>query len=375
MHCKKLLTVILCIILALSLTACKKDTIKKKNSPLLNNKELENVEHSGEKFEGEISSTTGFSDDVALVTEKDDPNTLYCINKNGYIIFKTEIDGNCYTALNFGKFRDGITVTDHNTVITKKGDVITAEKLGCDVLYRSSLMYGCVLAEKTNADGIKLLGVLDTSLKWIVEPSAMYYSEFTDYLPLFASTDSFYHGSKDGYVYIFETNCWFDIKNGTIVTELPSESTSDLWQLNPANNVYYDRNGKISLRLGIYNEIIQTYNFNNGICVLRFKDKDGTEKMVAINEKGDEFFEPVAFDSSTADYWNCYFDAENIVFISKNMITVYDYSGNITSTMDVSATNTAEIYYTNGIITMQYTADGSDTSLYKFLNSELTPLF
>lgn len=133
------------------------------------------------KLKGEIEHSTDFVNGKAFVKIKGDFEKNYCIDKNGIILF--EIDPVIWNEESHNRvfvsgFYHGITLISDNfgmycMVCDENGKIVKAEELGVSAFYADPLKDGYILALVDGKSGEKdKIGFLNSSLEWVVEPSA-----------------------------------------------------------------------------------------------------------------------------------------------------------------------------------------------------------
>ena len=262
-----------------------------------------------------ISSAYRYSNGYTFVKLDDSYASTYCIDKSGNIIFTLPRN----YSLSYG-FHNGIAILDDgidNYICDTEGNLTSAIDLGVtkirDDFEVEQIMFeaGYILVEVVESDftGSKTkLGVLNSSLEYIVEPSAELYEKYTnEYQYRFFE---FY----DGYLFTFDedyqTDKYLDFHTGKeesglkeLMQNLVINYESDFWEKNGCR--YYDkRYGKDYITIDLSeNEDTLWKNslFSEGTAYLEFRVGSGSNEeafFTIIRENGQFNFEPIKLKST-----------------------------------------------------------------------------
>lgn len=262
-----------------------------------------------------ISNAYRYSNGYTFIKLDGSYANTYCIDKSGNIIFTLPKN----YVLTYG-FHNGIAMLDdgvENYICDTEGNLTTASDLGVTTIRNhfgiEEIMFeaGYILVEVVESDftgSTTKLGVLNSSLEYIVKPSAELYEKYTnEYQYRFFE---FY----DGYLFTFDedykNNKYLDFHTGNektgikeLMQKIDIEYESDFWEKH--GNRYYDkRYGKehITIDLTENEETLWKISaFSEGTAYLEFRVGSGSNEeafFTIIGENGQFKFEPVKLKST-----------------------------------------------------------------------------
>ena len=375
---KKMISWILAILLALSLSACT-DILPKPNgnSSSGTNSNTENNGNNQEKkkISGTIEVGTVFSDGLALVRLVGDENTTYCIDKEGYIVFEADIGSG-----SFGTgFRNGYAIIS-GKIYDRTGESTAPEDVGATEFYLTIAEHGYILATKITSDFTgtkKELGILNEDFNWIVSPSEeLYQGLFTDHGSPYVSTYS------NHYLYLPGSDSYLNILTGKISETEPEDFVSDPELRYIYGGTYRDEDANIVIDLREYDTIAFGGSFVDEKAVIVFKNQvskyDYKYYYTIIDKDGVFAFDPVEIDLINVEA-DMSFDGEYVVFESQTVTAhntcyyaCYNSNGEFEGKAEISRRKSISLC--EGII-KAYEKDlyGPDSTYY--YNPDFTPLF
>ncbi len=374
---KRLFVGFLCICIALGLCAC--GSAQNGSGNQATPSAGESISHSGKKVEGTITKGSVFSEGLAFVLMNNDREKIYCINKEGYIVFEVSGDFSNTYALESLIFKGGYVLIMGNAYDTK-GNCTTPESVGATKFYHTAFEGGYILAEKTTADYSstkKELGVMGTDFKWIVEPSEALYQKLEGYLRSLEALNCEYYYYND---YICFGTQFLNLKTGTLTEkvdfEMPASTLigyTDLTFRDKQENIVIDLSGltNISWVLGC--------EYTNGKAPVLFNNTDaGTLYFTFVNEKGEFLFEPKKIESMSKVGKFC-FDGENLLIVDSatgaKHIQSYNSSGEFLGELKPETLGYASYScdISDGVIYVEGGYNSSHTGYY--FTTDLQPLF
>ncbi|MBQ3202064.1 MAG: hypothetical protein IJN04_06005 [Clostridia bacterium] len=395
---RKLLAFVLAMVMLWVLTACgvgdssdgKKEKSRENtttttkvadNSENSNDTDTDEVEHTGKKIEGPFCGASVFSEGLAFVAV--DKNKTYCINKEGYIVF--ELDMRLYGI--HGEidevFHNGVAILNNGAyVCDKMGRLTSAEDLGVTTFYDDALAGGYILADKITAsfDSTKKeVGVLNTSLEWVVEPNEELYNQIGEHLTWAMNRTHYYYNDYLCIREMFEDASvgYLNLKTGEFVTEAPFEIPSHGWVVY-TDETYRIGQETIVLDMSHHTNVSEIHPFDKGLACVEFHNSDAnTYYFTMINEKGEFLFEPVALDIQesvkTVNY-----DGKDTVLItlgslSDQMALCYNLKGELLGKKQIEDSFDSYYFYYAEDVVMWIDSHGMVGSDIVFLNTDFTP--
>lgn len=298
-----------------------------------------------------ITSSTAFSEGKAWVRygkiTSDEYTTLYCINKNGEILFTVD-NTNISSPL---PFHNGLSVVpfiidekvvycicDENGNITKPSDIGATEFLiksdyeegNTHNLFEDGYIFAKKI-EATFSGSSVTAALLDSSLEIIAGYTEEVLDLYEEYI------HSYYY---NGYLYNINDYKVFDVKAGKEIEDVSSfissfkpKYASDMWEYNWESCVYYDSLAStftVTLDLSEYSETIsQMYLFENGKAPLVFESAD-IAFFTVINEDGSFCFDPVELSGNSGCTVKAYNDKYLVVSGGNGyMLETFDLNGKI----------------------------------------------
>lgn len=335
----------------------------------------ENIKHSGEKIKGTITRGLVFSEGLAFVCLDGNNEKVYCINKEGYIVFEAEERLFMYDR---AKFMNGIALVNGNIYDTT-GKCITPESVGATKFYRVALEGGYILATKITADyssSKKELGVLNKEFKWILEPNEELYKALEDQLHHLeaVNSNSFYFNDyicfQDEKSIPAPSNVakYLNINTGELTETASFEIPS--YGLFFGGFTYKDYQDNIIIDLSKHNNIEYVRdnhddgNFKDNKAPVFFNNKDaGRYYFTFINEKGEFLFEPKEIKNMTTVESFC-FDGEYLLIVdslSAKHIQCYNIKGELLGelkTETLGRNRSYSCYINNGVIYVESSYKG-----------------
>ncbi len=248
-----------CLMLALLMTACCLFSCGEKtdvNEPSDDGAVTSKVNHNGgddteqggvakpnenenagrEKISGDIAAGSVFSEGKAFVSLAADNDTTYCINKDGYILFKLNEKMGAIGTIDC-TFKNGLTLIQkyqEQHICDKNGKVTYPKDVGATKFYDIGFEGGYILAEvveSTFDSTVKKAGIMNTDFEWTVGPTEELY-KYINKLNLVSYTKDRYFNDI---VYIGKAKVYLDLKTGKIVSyeEIASKIPSNAGHLIP----------------------------------------------------------------------------------------------------------------------------------------------
>lgn len=251
---KRILACILTLVFCFSISACKNKNSTTSDADNIITQGVTEIKHTGKKISGEITGASEFYEGLAFVCIDGDKEKTYCINQDGYIVFELDKKLVVNGKIN-EKFVNGF-VKIENGLCDTKGKITYPEEVGATGFYDVALKGGYIIAEKVTSDynsTKKEIGVMDTSFKWIVEPSEKIYKAIADSLLSSSAlnTESYYHNDM---VYYSENDCYLNLKTGEICVQEPFPLPSFAWKIY-TDHTYRDGKENIMLDLNQHQNI------------------------------------------------------------------------------------------------------------------------
>jgi len=256
-----------------------------------------------------------FANGLALVNYEGHDYT-YCIDKEGYVVFKIEKQNELSTAIDAKESIQGdfVYFIQSKSVYDIKGNLLKPEDYGVTRFYECGLANGHLFASviESNFEGsTKKLGVMNNKFEWIVQPTEELFNAFfaNDTLNyLYLGSHGFVY--RDGVYYYDSRKYCLNIKDGTL-------SKYELEISDIEGIITYEE-----LREK-YPTLYQVTNFIDGKAAILFLNKDTNIFYVSmVDEKGQLLFNPI----DVGDHYS-----PSIVTDGKTIILA-EYSGwNLTS--------------------------------------------
>ena len=405
---KRILSLIVVVSLICCVSCTTKTTSTKTESdekPIVQDNESQEdiVVSNKNKIQGEIELGTDFTNGLAFVKVKGNDKN-YCIDKSGNIlfeldsvVFKIEKDSvSPKSAATTGFYNDIALITDlyqmnYVAVCDKNGKLTTAEQLGVSYFLEDAIKDGYILAvvegEKIRTDKI---GVLNSKLEWIVEPS-LEISKSIGMNSMASHATRFYYNFV-----LYGIDGSFNVTNGKLSAdsfrtkgkEILATSV-EFWS--PSESGYQNRNGDVVIDIygnpnltmhGGVSVKIDGAKFVNGKAPIVFSDNTDWTRFSLVDIEGDLLFEPVSFGENI-DYIQT--DGDNILVVGEQTnhgttARMYDLQGELVGELDpaVILINSG-CNLQNGVVRISYgviSTDGSKRVQWvKYFNTELKPLF
>lgn len=346
-----------------------------------------------------ISYASDFCNGFAFVQLDKSPSTTYCINKYGQIKFT--LPGDYAPVIGF---HNGIAAIKKRSAPHKNmvylcdmsGHLTSAKDLGATEFLTDrpdAFADGYIFAitsTKTEADTIYALGILNTELKYVVEPSESLYSLYM----------SSYDNSKyyDGYLFQADewnkTDHYIDLRTGkeetgsqNLFTKINPDHPSDFWSMyRDQEDVYfcdfrYPQNtdtaviGPIECA-GVFAGRLE---YHNGVCALNYvvgNPGNSEGYFTLLSEDGRHLFVPVktdlAYSKVISDQGlHLVFSARNSVYKEKYaMLQLFDCNGLVGELKYPISRLSPTISFADGVIQV---FDENDR--YTFYGADLEPLF
>ena len=331
------------------------------------------------KISGAIETGTVFSEGLALVQLVENKKTIYCIDKQGYIVFETTVE----KTASLTAFCNGYA-TINGKIYDHTGKSIAPEDVGATNFYLDNdiVKYGYILATKITSDfngSKKELGIFDKNFNWVVSPSEELYQG------LFNGAGTLYSVAfSNNYLYLPLYESYLNILTGEILETEPEDFVSTQSDIATkyfsyvSDGTYIDKNNNIVIDLREYDTLEYGWSFVNGKAVILFKNTISTYNYkyyyTIIDKDGVFAFDPVEID---IDYVaTIKFDGEYVIF-QDQMITsyttnyaCYDSAGKFKG----KTTFSRQISIQEGVINAyEINLYGSDRTYY--YNPDFTPLF
>ncbi len=329
---KKTIGILLAVCMLFSLSACAGSTENKNSESKIDATKAEDaqpetsinqetVEHSGKKLEGKITRSSVFSEGLAIVSLDGNKEKLYCINKEGYIVFEiNESIGTSYAISNL-KFKNGLVLINNN-IYNKSGKHTTPESVGVTRFYDIAFEGGYILTEKVTADyssSKKELGVMNKDFEWIVEPSEVLYQNLEKQLNKLVSLNRMSYYYNDYICFRDSTESkpqYLNLKTGELSEnsnfEIPSfalDSYTDSTFRDYDSNVIIDLSMHANIKLLIGSE------YNDGKVPVLFDNVEaGIKYFTFVDEKGEFLFEPKEI-KNMSQVGEFVFDGENLLIM------------------------------------------------------------
>lgn len=347
--------------------------------------ETDSIEHTGKKIEGTICAASVFSEGLAFVAV--DKQKTYCVNKEGYIVFELDFRLNGFNGEIDETFHNGVAIlADGAYVCDKTGKLTAAEDLGVTTFYDDALVGGYILADKITAsfDSTKKeVGVLNTSLEWVVEPSEELYNYIGEHLTWAINREHYYYNDYLCIREMFSQDApvgYLNLKNGEFVVEAPFEIPSHAWYAY-TDNTYRTDMDTIVLDLNKHTNVSEIHPFNKGLACVEFYNSDAnTGYFTMINEKGEFLFEPVALDIQ-ASVKTVNYDGKDTVMITLGSLDdqvamCYNLKGELLGKKQIEDSfDTYYFYYAEDVVMWIESLGMMLGSHITYLNTDFTPLW
>ena len=270
---KKIISFFLILILILSLSSC---------NLISNNPDYNNLKPNifKEKISGQITIGTKFSEGLAFVSIEGDNNTTYCIDKNGYVVFK--IDNYSlpkpnplfFQGIDSSGFINGYTIINKGVCDTK-GNITYPSDVGVTSFLSSAFSDRYIIAEKITSDyqsSTYEMGIMNMKFQWVVEPSEEYYRN---------GKDGIYY--SNGFITLTQ-NKYFNTKTGKIVNTIPTQQPS-----------------VPSIDITKYENAVEATKFyNNKAAIIFYNDSVRKFYFTLADTSGTFLFEPKEVENFTA---------------------------------------------------------------------------
>lgn len=383
---KKLLALFLAVLMLLSLVSCnissrlddEDDTYEDQDNGDNENDTDDEQSNPSDDLKNKIDiskikSGLQFSEGKAWVRcaiyPSEEAYTLYCINKNGEILFTL----NNASLNDPSPFHNGLSVvimriddsddSYDECLCDEKGNIIKPSDVGAteflidssdfrDSYYTGPKLFkdGYIFAKKTEAtySGSSVTAaILNSSLEVVAGYSEEILTLYEEY-----KNSTCYDGCLYRQVDYTTKYKMFDVKEGkekefddaaTLMSYFEPEYESDMWGYDRQSCVYYDSSASdftVTLDLSEYSETIsQMYPFENGKAPLLFKSADKAFFTV-IKEDGSFCFEPVELHTTMEPMLKRYKDKYLLCWgISVMTLETFDTNGKIAETELTFTTN------------------------------------
>lgn len=310
------------------------------------------AEPEAPKLNGDVIASSIISEGYAVVCCDKESGVYYGIDLEGRVKFELNLSSD-YNIRDLPRceFVNGLMKIDGG-LCDVDGNLTYPDMVGATNFYIQDLEDGYIFADVITSDfeGTKSeMGIMDTSLNWVVEPSeelyhALEYQNQTVFAFSTGRHDGFY--CQDGYLYVEKLELFVELKSGQILGkgDGPAEQPSYSWGRN-MNKGYLDRNGAVMVDLSQYENVHYVGNFVNGIATVVFYNREAKQHFVtAINENGAFLFDPVAFSEQGKGYGNVWSatDGQHIIAYEAyngcdGIVRVYDLEGNLCGEMDAES--------------------------------------
>ncbi len=357
---------VICLLLVVLIGCDEKSKVDFDNTQDTESLMIEKTESSAtvkqelEKFSGEITSGTPFSEGLAIIS---DGQKTYCINKDGGIVFKLDY---IYNPTNCGYYEKGYQnglVKIGDNLYDKTGKETKPADVGATKFYDYALSGGYIVVEKQEAtyNSTKTsVGIMNTKFEWVIQ-----LSEELTRLALPSRHDYAINGyiifmknDDEGTVFEIATSQYFDFKNSA---EQIGEYS---WGLNSSNWKQGNPQGEwVNCK-----HIIQFYNLTSK-----------KNFFTLINANGEFEFEPVELtlkDEGWGFYWK--YDGRYIVAraqMTGNPVNMFIYdTSNGTSRISTNAVK-EDIIYSDGVVVNYINRVYSGMGRVCYYDTDLNPLF
>ena len=307
---------------------------------------------SGNKLKGELEFGTNYTNGFAFVKVKGSDKN-YCIDKEGSIVFETDnviFATETKSAVTTGFYNDIVLISDlyrmnYNTICDITGKITTAEELGStyflDDAFKDGYIIAVVEGQKSKDDKI---GVLNSDLEWVVEPSADIVESLGMEYGVRSST-KFYND----YI-LYGVDGSIDIRTGEFFQDsyrtkgkYVQASLTDYWSAK--YDGYYSSDGQLALDVSNDQELLFYGNatvdvdgaeFINGRSPIVFSNNAEWQHFSVIDQNGELQFQPVDFGENI-DYIKIDGDYIFVVGDQNNRNTtarIYDINGKLFGELD-----------------------------------------
>lgn len=318
-------------------------------------------ESSGkQKISGTFDFSAGYSEGKAFVSLDGD---AYCIDKKGYVLFKTNAD--FYDNSLFENGMALLSVDGDYAICDEKGKITRPEDVGATKFHECFFEEGYIIAEVneyTYSSTVNKMGIMNTKFEWVVEPSEELYNEMR-YESKLCYNDMIFYGITS-----YSDKNYVDLKTGKIVKveELSLQIPSSMWEWDSGSGKYVEKITRKTV-LGLpYDNIYSTTDFINGKSAVEFYNYDANKHyFTLVDESGKLLFEPKEFEGDLM------FDGNNIMCSNNIKMAVYDLQGNLLCQKEYDSYNTWKV--SDGVI-MRINSAGFSLEC-SFYDMNLEPLF
>ncbi len=253
-----------------------------------------------EKIDEMILVGSPFYEGLAFVQYVSYPDTTFCIDKSGNVIFRLNDTFNPFS-LEYAKFKNGLCLTPNNYICDSKGNVTRPEDVGVTNFYNVAFDGKYIIADvvvSTFESSSQKMGVMDSSFNWIVEPTEAIYDAFYEET-IDALNSSDYYIYHNDYLYHYDSA--LNLKTGEIINNATIPTTDFIsWE-------------ELSDK---YTTMANTSNIVNGKAAIFFYNEDTNKHYVSVIDKnGNLMYDPS--ETGIVPYY-FQFDGENIVIADSN---------------------------------------------------------
>lgn len=331
-----------------------------------------NVKHTGKKITGPITKSTLFSEGLALVMTKTEPDKIYCINTNGYIVFeldRTEVDIGFYTPDIDDKFMNGFIMIN-GMVCDASGNLTKPEDVGVDEFDGVALEGGYILATTIAGDYNSTVwkeGVMNTDFQWLIEPTEEIYDtlhywsdDYRDdypYYKKFFYNNGIYLRKSSGMDTNFDSSgddLFFNLETEKFVSGNTISFSSETWEYYSPYDAFMNPTYKSMLKFNP-DYLCNITSFVEGEAAVTFYNDDiGKYYYTLINESGEYMFEPV--ETVGIIY---FYDGEYFIIVDDayycSYLECYDSEMNLLGRIDCieAAPTISEVEVHDGIVVVE----------------------
>lgn len=341
-----------------------------------------NVKHTGKKITGPITKSTLFSEGLALVMTKTEPDKIFCIDINGYIVFeleKSEVDKgyNVYTPDIKDKFMNGFIMIN-GMVCDASGNLTKPEDVGAARFFGHALEGGYIFATTVTGDysgTVEKMGVMNTQFEWVINPTEEFYLKYYEVIANPYERVPYYEDKV--YFDSWDMGYWLDLKTGLHMEPKDISIGSEKWFFSELYNEYYDILHSVTLDLSEHHKIEYSTDFVEGKAALTLHNSDvGKSYYTLINTSGEFLFEPIEIEGTIIYYDGEHYivgdDCEYIKQITFGTLKCYDSQMNLLGEIcpDIGA------YYQmyDGVVTISNGGIVKNVRYYKMNGSPLFEL-
>ena len=346
---KKALTLIMIFCIMISLIACENNSEHDNsidaiptNEPTqtqeepLQNENREEVKHTGVKLKGKIVGASEYSEGFAFACINERTDTVYCITKEGYIVFEIHVEENNSSQYHKidAKFTNGFALFN-NVIYDYTGKAINPKDVGAEKFYDVAFEGKYILASTFAFDGNSpkyKTGVLDFNLQWVIPLSEAFYDAVGKSLSKYSPYNTSYavdYCAKD-YLYTNINDSFVNLKTGKVTTESPTNVLSSKWLPLPYEASYVTYDIAPALTLNEFQNVYRLGNFVNGkASVIQYDKKSDTASFFLINEKGEQLFDAINLEHRDS---NVIYDGNDTILVTTGhtptLVTAKTYSAN-----------------------------------------------